>query len=163
MSLLDDLITVRRVLEQEMARAAATRLTEDELAALAENIEQMEATYDDYDRFRALDNAFHAIVMRASGNEVGLTIVRTIHTHGGSQAAACLGGVPCGAQADGRRAPCDLRRSRSARRRNGRRAHLETHQLRVGREEEYEAIRLTTADHSYDDHPRCGLQLSMSS
>lgn len=83
MSLLDDLITVRRVLEREMARAATARLTEDELAALAENIERMEATYDDYDRFRALDNAFHAIVMKASGNKVGLTIVRTIHTHGG--------------------------------------------------------------------------------
>lgn len=83
MSLLDDLITVRRVLEQEMARAAAARLTDGDLAALAENIERMKAMYDDYERFRALDNTFHAIVMKASGNEVGLTIVRTIHTHGG--------------------------------------------------------------------------------
>ena len=83
MSLLDDLIGVRRVLEQEMARAAAARLTDAELAALAENIERMKATYDDYERFRALDNTFHAIVMKASGNEVGLTIVRTIHAHGG--------------------------------------------------------------------------------
>ena len=64
-------------------RAAAVRLTDAELAALGENIERMKATYDDYERFRALDNAFHAIVMKASGNEVGLTIVRTIHTHGG--------------------------------------------------------------------------------
>jgi DNA-binding FadR family transcriptional regulator len=84
MSLLDDLISVRRVLEREMAQAAAARLTPDDLAALAENIERMKAAYDDYDRFRALDNAFHAIVMKASGNEVGLTIVRTIHTHGGA-------------------------------------------------------------------------------
>ena len=82
-SLLDNLITVRRVLEQEMARAAATRLTEDELASLADNLEQMAAAYDDYERFRAFDLAFHAIVMGASGNEVGLTIVRTIHAHGG--------------------------------------------------------------------------------
>src|SRR6476646_5497617 len=52
MSLLDDLITVRRVLEQEMARAAAVRLTEAELATLGENIERMKATYDDYERFR---------------------------------------------------------------------------------------------------------------
>jgi DNA-binding FadR family transcriptional regulator len=84
MSLLDNLITVRRVLEQEMARKAAARLTAGELAALAENIDRMKATYGDYDRFRALDNTFHAIVMKASGNEVGLTIVRTIHTHGGA-------------------------------------------------------------------------------
>jgi DNA-binding FadR family transcriptional regulator len=85
MSLLDDLITVRRILEREMAREAATRLTEADLAALADNIERMKATYDDYARFRELDNAFHAIVMKASGNEVGLTIVRTIHTHGGAR------------------------------------------------------------------------------
>ena len=36
MSLLDNLITVRRVLEREMAQAAVARLTEAELAALAE-------------------------------------------------------------------------------------------------------------------------------
>jgi len=84
MSLLDDLITVRRILEREMARAAAARLTEGDLAVLAENIERMKTSYDDYERFRALDNAFHAVVMKASGNEVGLTIVRTIHTFGGA-------------------------------------------------------------------------------
>jgi DNA-binding FadR family transcriptional regulator len=83
MSLLDNLITVRRVLEQEMARAAAGRMTDQELAALADNLERMDSAYDDYERFRAFDLAFHAIVMRASGNEVGLTIVRTIHAHGG--------------------------------------------------------------------------------
>ena len=64
LSLLDNLVVVRRVLEREMARAAAPRLTDDELAALAENIEQMEASYDDYERFRAFDLAFHAIVMQ---------------------------------------------------------------------------------------------------
>jgi DNA-binding FadR family transcriptional regulator len=84
MSLLDDLITVRLILEREMARAAAARLTEGDLAVLAENIERMRTSYDDYERFRALDNAFHAVVMKASGNEVGLTIVRTIHTFGGA-------------------------------------------------------------------------------
>jgi DNA-binding GntR family transcriptional regulator len=83
MSLLDNLITVRRVLEREMAQAAVARLTEAELAALAENIDRTTSAYDDYDQFRRLDNDFHAIVMKASGNEVGLTIVRTIHTHGG--------------------------------------------------------------------------------
>ncbi len=39
LSLLNDLIVVRRVLEREMARAAASRLTDDELAELAENVE----------------------------------------------------------------------------------------------------------------------------
>jgi DNA-binding FadR family transcriptional regulator len=84
LALLDNLIVVRRVLEQEMAHAAAERLTEADLAALEATIERMAALYDDYDRFRDADQAFHAIVMRASGNEVGLTIVRTIHRHGGA-------------------------------------------------------------------------------
>jgi DNA-binding FadR family transcriptional regulator len=83
LSLFDDLIAVRQVLEQEMARRAATRLTETDLAALAETLEQMESSFDDYERFRTLDLAFHAIVMAASGNQIGLTVVRTIHRHGG--------------------------------------------------------------------------------
>jgi len=83
LSLLDDLIVVRRELEREMARAAAKRLSDEDLAALAENLEQMEGSYDDYERFRGYDQGFHAIVMKASGNEVGLTIVRVIHRHGG--------------------------------------------------------------------------------
>jgi DNA-binding FadR family transcriptional regulator len=82
MKLLESLISVRTVLEREMARAAAARLTDDHLAALAENIEKMEGTYDDYERFRVFDQAFHSIVMEASGNEVGRTIVRAIHRHG---------------------------------------------------------------------------------
>jgi DNA-binding FadR family transcriptional regulator len=83
MTLLDDLVQVRRVLEREMARAAAKRLTDGDLAALSENLELMRGAYDDYERFRAYDLAFHAIVMKASGNEIGLTIVRVIHQHGG--------------------------------------------------------------------------------
>jgi DNA-binding FadR family transcriptional regulator len=84
MSLLDDLMVVRRVLEREMATTAAGRLTDGELAELAQLVESMQSAYDDYGRFRALDNAFHEIVMRASGNEVGLSIVRVIHRHGGA-------------------------------------------------------------------------------
>jgi DNA-binding FadR family transcriptional regulator len=83
MSLLDNLMIVRRVLEREMATAAAARLTEDDLAALAENLERMEEEYDDYARFQAFDRGFHAVLMKASGNEVGATIVRGIHRHGG--------------------------------------------------------------------------------
>lgn len=83
MLLLDDLIAVRRLLEREMARAAASRLTEAELATLAENVEQMTGSIGDYERFRALDLAFHAGIMKASGSEIGRTIVRTIHMNSG--------------------------------------------------------------------------------
>ena len=50
MVLLDDLIAVRRLLECEMARAASSRLTEDELAVLAENVEHMASSIGDYER-----------------------------------------------------------------------------------------------------------------
>ena len=83
MLLLDDLIAVRRLLEGEMARAAATRLSEDELAALAENLDLMATSLGDYEQFRSLDFAFHAEIMRASGSEIGRTIVRTIHMNAG--------------------------------------------------------------------------------
>jgi DNA-binding FadR family transcriptional regulator len=83
LSLLDDLISVRRVLEQQMATAAAGRLSEAELEQLAALIEEMESSYGDYGKFREADNAFHAIIMRASGNEIGQTIVRVIHRYGG--------------------------------------------------------------------------------
>jgi DNA-binding FadR family transcriptional regulator len=83
MSLLDSLVTVRRLLEQEMAKAAAARLGEDDLARLAACIDRMESTFEDYGQFREADQEFHAVVMGASGNEVGLTIVRTIHRHTG--------------------------------------------------------------------------------
>jgi DNA-binding FadR family transcriptional regulator len=83
MSLLGNLVAVRAVLEREMAAAAAARLTTDDLAALEANIAGMGESYDVYEVFRSYDLAFHAIVMKASGNEIGLTIVRVIHRHGG--------------------------------------------------------------------------------
>ena len=91
MSLLDDLISIRRVLEREMAAEAASQLTAGELAELGAIADGMEASYGDYDRFREFDNAFHAIIMRASGNEIGLTIVRVIHRHGGATAPLAAG------------------------------------------------------------------------
>ena len=79
--LLDGLVTVRRLLEASMAASAATRLTPEELAAMRENIEAMVGLTDDYEYFRQLDQAFHRILMRASGNEIGMTIVRAIHRY----------------------------------------------------------------------------------
>lgn len=84
MSLLDGLMMVRRVLEREMAVAAVGRLTDGDLAELGDLIAEMEGAFDDYERFRTIDNAFHAVIMRASGNEIGLTIVRVIHRYGGA-------------------------------------------------------------------------------
>ena len=51
MALLDNLIVVRRVLEREMARAAATRLTDDEASTrLPPTSSRWKASFDDYER-----------------------------------------------------------------------------------------------------------------
>jgi DNA-binding FadR family transcriptional regulator len=81
MALINDLVAVRRVLEGEMARAAAARLSDDELADLGEAVEQMAAAVDDYSSFDALDHGFHRILMRASASEIGSTIVAAIHDY----------------------------------------------------------------------------------
>lgn len=85
MQLLDNLITVRRLLEAEMARVAASKLTDGELDDLAQNVVRMRAAANDYPEFQRLDQRFHALVMQASGNEVGRTIVRVIHQYGGAR------------------------------------------------------------------------------
>jgi DNA-binding FadR family transcriptional regulator len=82
--LFDDLISVRRLLETEMARSAATRLTDEELAELQRSVDDMSGAMDDYEQFRGLDLAFHAVVMSASGSEIGRTIVGTIHRYAGT-------------------------------------------------------------------------------
>lgn len=91
LTLLDGLISIRRLLEREMGADAATKLTDEELRELEVITGQMEQSYDDYERFRDYDNGFHAIIMRASGNEIGLTIVRVIHRHGGATAPLAAG------------------------------------------------------------------------
>ena len=79
--LLDNLVTVRRLLEASMARTATARLTDEDLATLRENIATMGGLIDDYPYFQQLDQAFHRTLMRASGNEIGRTIVRAIHQY----------------------------------------------------------------------------------
>lgn len=83
LTLLDDLIAVRRLLEVDMTRAAASRLTPGDLAELAQDVERMAQATHDYREFQRLDQAFHATLMQGSGNEVGRTIVRAIHRHAG--------------------------------------------------------------------------------
>ena len=138
MSLLDDLVNVRRVLEQEMTRAATPRLTDDELASLAANIEQMEASCDDYERFRAFDLGFHSIIMEASENRVGLTIVRNSPLRRG-QAANLDGGCDARlARAHDERASRDLRGASRPRSGSCRRADRPSHRVCVGRTEGFE-------------------------
>src|SRR3954453_4545870 len=64
MSLLENLVAGRAVLEREMASASAANLTADDLAALEETLARMRDSYDEYAEFRVHDLDFHAIVMK---------------------------------------------------------------------------------------------------
>ena len=79
--LLDSIVTVRRLLEAAMTRAAAERLTTDEVAVLQGNLDAMASLIDDYPHFQQLDQAFHRTLLRASGNEIGQMIIRAIHSY----------------------------------------------------------------------------------
>jgi DNA-binding FadR family transcriptional regulator len=80
-TLLNDLISTRRLLEADMARVAAQRLTDEELDSLGEIVRLMAEAHDDFARFSALDRRFHVAVMRASNSEIGRAIVTTIHEY----------------------------------------------------------------------------------
>ncbi len=63
-----ELVGVRHGLEVQVARAAAARITEEELAGLAEALAAMESHRDSYAEFVAADMAFHQLVAEAAHN-----------------------------------------------------------------------------------------------
>lgn len=65
---LAEIFQIRTALETVAIRLALPRLTEDDFAELAQNIETMETTTD-YIEIAKLDAAFHELLVRASGSE----------------------------------------------------------------------------------------------
>jgi DNA-binding FadR family transcriptional regulator len=78
--ILDDLVEVRRVLESEMAREAAVRLTADEREDMRCLLGQLAADAGAPEQHMLTDLAFHDVIMRASGNRLGRAVVRAIHS-----------------------------------------------------------------------------------
>ncbi|WP_284745963.1 FadR/GntR family transcriptional regulator [Amycolatopsis sp. RTGN1] len=73
-----ELTEVRRLLEPAATRLAATRITEDELAAVAELLDAMCEAVDDVERLTVLDAAFHRTVIAATGNETLTTLLEGV-------------------------------------------------------------------------------------
>lgn len=72
-SLLEELLEARLVLEVEIARLAATRITDEQLARMRAAIGEMTATLEsddpaDVERNTAGDIAFHEVIVEAAGN-----------------------------------------------------------------------------------------------
>ncbi|MEV8213963.1 FadR/GntR family transcriptional regulator [Leifsonia sp. NPDC077715] len=69
-----DVIALRRDLEADMVRRAVARLTEADFAEMSGYLRIMDSEADPL-ALRRADSAFHAVIHRASGNEIARTIV----------------------------------------------------------------------------------------
>jgi DNA-binding FadR family transcriptional regulator len=78
--MLDDIVDVRRVLEAQMARQAATNATDQDLAGMRRLIGKLTEEIATPGVYILTDVDFHDAVMRASGNRLARAVVRTIHT-----------------------------------------------------------------------------------
>ena len=65
-----DLVEVREILEPEIAALAATRITEEYVAAMQEAVETMDTALEDVDTFVEADLDFHLALAEATQNPV---------------------------------------------------------------------------------------------
>jgi GntR family transcriptional repressor for pyruvate dehydrogenase complex len=71
-------VEVRELLEPGIAALAATRATQDHLAALRGAVERMDASFDDIDAFIVADDEFHLTLAEATRNPLILTLIDPI-------------------------------------------------------------------------------------
>ena len=79
LGILDELITVRAALEEEMAGLAATSATAEQLTSINQSMQRMREVSGVVGDFAVADVHFHDLVMEASGNRLGRAIVSSIH------------------------------------------------------------------------------------
>ena len=157
MSLLDNLISVRRVLEREMARERRDTLTDDELAELAsESSTEMEASYE---RLRPLPRARQRLPRDHHASVGQRDRADDRPSRSTATAAPRLPLAPAPPAKALERTAAEhrpiLRGTRGSRRRAGRRRAISAHiEARWAERKKPDAVRhLTVGDHSYDDHP----------
>src|SRR5689334_22214029 len=80
LSILDDLVTTRRVLESDMANVAARQATAELVDALRTEVEQMDRLVGDHIAYAVHDRAFHDLIMQASGNRLARAVVRALES-----------------------------------------------------------------------------------
>lgn len=98
LSVLDDLVVTRRLLESDMAHVAARTADEETVDRLRALVDRMDQLVDDPVAYRELDRAFHDTVMRASGNRIARGVVRALESQvintarytGRSERALCV-------------------------------------------------------------------------
>ena len=78
LSILDEVVAVRAMLERDTAAGAAVARSSDQLAQMQAALAAMEQAGDDAS-FSAADAAFHDAIMAASGKRLARAIVTSIH------------------------------------------------------------------------------------
>ena len=77
--LLDQLVDVRARLEAPMAAQAARNATPADIAEMAALLALLDSQVEEQEKFLETDVTFHDRIMRASGNRLSRSIVRTVH------------------------------------------------------------------------------------
>lgn len=78
-TLLNQLVNMRAQLESPMAAQAAGKAGPADIAEMAELLALLDEQVDEQEKFLETDVAFHDRIMRASGNQLSRSIVRTVH------------------------------------------------------------------------------------
>jgi DNA-binding FadR family transcriptional regulator len=78
---LDDLVDVRVGLESQMTRRAAQVMSDGQLSELRAALMALEQLLDQFDAYELADTEYHDLIHRGSGNQLGRSIIRSIHPH----------------------------------------------------------------------------------
>lgn len=78
LSVLDDVVVTRRLLESDMANMAARLATDEVIERLGALVDKMDELVDDPAAYADYDRAFHDLIMQTSGNRIARAVVRAL-------------------------------------------------------------------------------------
>ncbi|WP_240506748.1 FadR/GntR family transcriptional regulator [Thermoactinospora rubra] len=81
LTILDDLVVTRRLLESDMAHVAARMAGPDTVERLRALVDRMDELVDDPVTYAESDRAFHDTIMQTSGNRIARGVVRSLENH----------------------------------------------------------------------------------
>ncbi len=80
LSVLDDVVVTRRLLESDMANVAAQLVTDEVVDRLRALVDRMDELVDDHVAYAEQDRAFHDVVMQTSQNRIARAVVRSLES-----------------------------------------------------------------------------------
>ncbi len=86
LTILDDLVVTRRILESDMAHVVAQVADDEVIQQLEDFVIAMDGLVNDPVAYEVQDRAFHDTIMRTSGNSIARSVVRALESQVGSTA-----------------------------------------------------------------------------